>query len=261
MLKQFFLQSLFVLLIHCLLGCGTKTGTGAVNVSFANNTGNNLAAEFHAAGALHFAPSLEALLGVTPTIYQMKLVVMYLVENIDPETQDNVGEITSIWISNRCDSDLYQCGIGPHAGSYIVDYFDFAAGTAAVNSALNSYQRDPNRGINPGTYRYIRIDFQGATGSQDPDVANLKFGTSTGYEVRAQEGAWDIALPEPLVLDAGESFTIDLAYDLESRFYSSSDSYPPPAEVPSNEQWTCSGSGSGVPCIVEVNFSPTVTQN
>lgn len=265
--KAFLIHALFLAVTSFVMsGCGTKVGTGSVNVAFSNNTGALLRNDFAALGVRGVLSDLDlqssSYLGVTPDIYRMKLVAMYLVEDIDGN-QDNVGALTRIWTSSKCDADLTLCGIGPAAGEYIVDYFDFAAGTAAVNQTLASYQRDTKEStVNPGTYRYIRLDFQGATGSQiDTTTANLEFGTSSAQAVRAQVGALTVQLSEPLVIAEGNTFTINLAYDLENRFYASGDPGNPPAEVASDDKWTCNGTSAGVPCIVEAPFSPTVVQN
>jgi hypothetical protein len=266
MKTQVFLINAFLVLAATLVlfGCGTKTGSGAtVNLTFDNNTASNYSSDLKGAGIVSFMQNVElqdALLGVTPTIYQMKLVAMYIVEDIDAN-QNNAGALTRIWTSNKCDSTLTLCGIGPAAGEYIVDYFDFAAGTAAVNATLNSYRRDAAEAtVNSGTYRYIRLDFQGATGGNDADAKNLKFGTSSENIVRAQRGSLNVAFASPMVLKDGETFTVDLAYDLENRFYESGTAGSPPAEVSADDKWTCNGTGSGIPCIVETNFSPTVTK-
>jgi hypothetical protein len=262
------LNTLMVLSVALtLIGCGKRNGgSTTVNVQFANQTANILKSEMNAIGPRGFLPAIElqsnSLLGETPLVYQMKFVAMYLVEAID-ENQNNVGDMTRIWTSRKCDADLTLCGIGPAAGQYEVDYFNFAAGTAAVNQALASYERDTQEStLNPGTYNYIRIDFTGATGAQiDTSEPNLMFGSVESHEVRAQVQGLTIALPSPLVLAEGESFTVDLAYDLENRFYESGTANAAPAEVSDASKWTCEGDGVGVPCIVEAEFSPTVTKN
>jgi hypothetical protein len=249
--------------IFLTVGCGTKIGTGVVDVQFENSTGSVLQAEMEQLGIRSEMNPLALLAAPvqTPDVYQLKLVAIYLVENIDSNS-NNVGALTRIWTSRKCDADLTLCGIGPSAGAYIVDYFDFAAGTTAVNQTLASYRRDTAEStVNAGTYRYIRIDFTGATGSQDPGVANLKFGmTGDEHEVRAQIYGSNTALPTPLVLGEGENFTVELAYDLANRYYDSADSTVPQGSATSNT-WTCDGSGGAVPCIIEAQFTPTVTKN
>lgn len=263
------LNSVLAILVGLsLIACGKKQGSAtSVNVEFANQTGSVLSAELRAVGPRAFLPAIElqssSLLGETPLIYQMKFVAIYLVEAIDPVTYDNVGDMTRIWASRKCDDDLRQCGVSETSAPYIVDYFNFAVGTAAVNQEFASFKRtNQNATINPGTYNYIRMDFSGRVIEGVNDTApNLMFGTMEGHEVRAQQYAFTVELPEPLVLGEGETFTVNLAYDLENRFYESGNSSSRPAEVPESSTWTCDGVGAGVPCIVEAEFSPTVTKN
>ena len=256
---------LVTLSLPSLIGCGTKVGTGAVNVQFTNNTAAAIIQEMEAGGVLGFVEDFDlrsALLGITPTIYQMKLVVFYLVENID-QSENNVGSVARIWTSNRCDADLTYCGINPaNSGSYVVDYFDLARGSSAVNADFQAYTRDTKESqVSAGTYRYLRMDFTGKVFSDSDTTPNLKFGTSTANEVRAQTGSIKVTLAEPLVIAQGETFTVNLAYDLQKRFYQSGTYAQPPSEVSSSQKWTCNGTGSGIPCIVEAEFSPTVTKN
>lgn len=261
--NSFLTKALFLTLsTFAMFGCGTKIGTGSVNIAFANNTGLVLSS----VGVHSLISDLDLMsttyLGATPDIYRMKLVAMYLVEDIDASL-NNVGALTRIWTSNKCDADLTLCGIGPAAGTYQVDYFDFAAGTAAVNANLAAYQRDTaESSVNAGTYRYIRLDFQGATGGSDPTAPNLEFGAgTTPNAVRAQVGHLDVQLADPLVIVAGDTFTVNLAYDLENRYYATGTPGAPPAEVTSDDNWTCNGTTAGVPCIVEAPFSPSVVKN
>ncbi len=252
-------------LILSLNACGTKVGTGAVNVEFTNNTAGAREAEMQSVGirGLWNALSLQttALLGVTPTIYQMKLVSFYIVEDKDPVTGNNRGSGAHIWISKNCDSDLTYCGINTaYTNGYTADYFDFARPSSVVNSEFNNYKRDTKDSqLGAGTYNYISMDFTGKVYDGDT-TANLKFGTTTANEVRAQNYALTVKLPEPLVLAEGESFTVNLAYSLDNRYYANGTYVQPPAELTSSQKWTCNGTTSNIPCIVEAEFTPTITK-
>lgn len=254
---------LVIAAVIVLIGCGTKVGNGAVDVKFTNNTTSTTRAEFKSLGVLEFLDEMEldstTLQGITPTTYAIKLVAFYMTEDIDPVTQNNVGGAIRIWTSSKCDDDLTYCGIDPaHSGQYVVDYFDFARGTDVVNADFRNYTRHSiNDQVSPGTYRYIRMDFSGKQYDGDT-MPYLKFGTSTKYEIRPNTTNVLVKLDTPFVLKSGQSFEVNLAYDLEKRFYESSQVYPAPTEVGSNS-WSCYGTGSNIPCIAEATFSPTVT--
>lgn len=255
------------LMTLALVACGKKDNQGKVNVQFANATQSAVRGEMEAISprGLMRAMNLQSetgLLGVTPTIYQIKLVAFYLTEDIDPVTWDNVGGAVRIWTSSKCDEDLHQCGIDPAtAGPYVVDYFDLAQGSAAVNEAFKGYTRtSKNDRISAGTYRYLRMDFSGKVTDENANFPNLKFGTTEAHEVRAQDSGFTVKLPEPLVIKDGESFNVDLAYNLENSFYESASYYTMPEEAQTAGKWTCKERGEGVPCIVEAPFYPVITK-
>lgn len=256
---------LTIALVLTLSACGTKVGTGAVNVEFTNQTSGAREAEMRSVGIRGILDSLSlqasTLLGVTPTIYKLTLVSFYMVEGKDPVTLNNTGAGAHIWISKNCDSDLTYCAVNPaNANGYIPDYFDFARPSSVVNAEFNSYKRDTKDSqLSAGTYNYIDMDFTGK--STDGDTTpNFKFGTTTENTARTQTYAVSIKLAEPLVLKEGESITVNLAYSLDNIFYANGTYANPPAEVPSDSKWTCSGKTSNVPCVVEAKFTPTVTK-
>jgi hypothetical protein len=137
---------------------------------------------------------------VTPTEFEMKILAAYVVEDVDPDTQNNVGEISRVWVNPDC----------PEDGTCLpadVEYMSLEDPTS-FNAVLNSQARS----IVPGTYRYVRLEFcQGAPGSD-----NVK-ATYGGVEISKEYGGCGVtsaALSAPLVLNDGETFTINVAYDL-----------------------------------------------
>lgn len=255
---------LALMLVIGAIGCGKKNHGANVELSFANNTASTLKAEMEAIGPKGMLKAIDlqsnSLLGITPSIYEMKLVVFYIVEDIDPVTWDNRGAGAKIWASKKCDEDLHLCGINPaHSGEYVVDYFDLAKGSAAVNEQFNSFKREGKSDqVGAGTYRYIRMDFTGKVYDEENDrTPNLKFGSTEAHEVRAQTYGFTIALPEPLIINEGETFEVSLGYDLENRLYESGTYANPPEEV-GQQLWTCAEQAADVPCVVEPVFTPTI---
>lgn len=246
-----------------LVGCGKKGSDANVEVEFVNHTVSAQKAEYEAVGirGLLSALSLQSdSVASTPLIYQMKLVAFYMVEAIDEVTGNNQGAGTHLWVNKNCDSDLTYCGINPaQTNGYTADYFDFAQGSAAVNKEFNSYKRDTKDSqIGIGTYNYIRMDFTGKVLSDSDKTPNLKFGSQVANEVRAQNQAVLVKMDKPLVLEKGDTFTVQLAYSLDDIFYESGTPNNPPAEVGQDKRWTCAGEEAGVPCVAEAEFSPTV---
>ena len=132
-----------------------------------------------------------------------------------------------------------------------------------MNKIFNTYKRDTKDSqIGVGTYNYIRMDFTGKVFSDSDNTPNLKFGDGEAHEVRSQDHALLVKLPEPLVIEKNDPITVDLAYSLDNIFYAVGDreSNLRPSEVSDDAKWTCADSESASDCIVEVEFSPTVTK-
>jgi hypothetical protein len=199
---------------------------------------------------------------VTPDVLGMKLVVVYLVPDIDSETQDNIGVAARIWTNPVCDADLNECSIADVAGEYQVkDYFDFARSTEDVNEDLNSQAQT----LDVGTYRYLQVDFKGPT-DEDDTTKNLEFGMKDGetYEVKPNWGnGYSVKLAEPIEIEDGDSVLVTLAYDFTDSFYDSTDLLQSTDDAPDGDidNWYCGGESDddGVhgPCIHFTGFTPS----
>jgi len=177
---------------------------------------------------------LEAgLTAVAPDKFEMRILGAYIVENVDPETSDNVGQASMVWLNEGCGEGIGGCKASD------VDYFDLTDPTAA-NAALNS-QGLP---VTPGTYRYVRLEFcQGSA-----DVPNVRYtvGEEEFEETYGGCGETSAELAEPIELAEGDSITIRLSYDLtdgEVYYAEGSDSCPPEA-----------------PCLGGIELEPSIVE-
>lgn len=163
------------------------------------------------------APGLTMSSPVTPSLVGIKLIAVYLAEDVDPATQNNVGQTSMIWLNAQCQDDISACNVSGAAGSYthrVTDYFDFARGTEAVNTALNSQ----GRAVDPGTYRYVRMEFC----KLDPGTALTEPNFSWQAPTMAQPRSFSVGMcgvtskpfAIPLVLKAGDAASVTVAYDL-----------------------------------------------
>ena len=82
--------------------------------------------------------------------FAMKLSGVSLAPDVDPVTQNNIGEVAELWVSPNCTS-ADDC-----------PFFNFARPTSEVNAELNSQQRD----VTPGSYRYVRIQRSATTATR-----------------------------------------------------------------------------------------------
>jgi hypothetical protein len=132
--------------------------------------------------------------------FGMKLASVYLAEDVDPTTQDNVGQVADLWVSPRCTS-ADDC-----------DFFNFARATGAVNADLNSQSLE----VQLGTYRYARLEFcyhgerptQPNVSWQGADLSSPHGFIGGGCGVTSKE------FNPPLVLVPGDDVSVELGYDL-----------------------------------------------
>lgn len=199
--------------------------------------------------------------GTTPTVFGVKIVAMYLAEDVDPVSMDNVGNVQRIWTNPACDSDGRRCSIAPSSGPYQVkDYFDLALPSAVVNANLSSQGAT----VDPGNYRYLRFDMAGVLPPGENSAPNLRFGASAAdaSEVRFRSNNYTILIDPPLELAAGDSVTVTLAYDVTDAYYTdpglTAGDPPVGYDVAS---WYCAGGAhdpAGPPCLAFRGFEPSV---
>jgi hypothetical protein len=214
-MKKLLYSILFVATAAILGSCSGDTedrpSRGSGKVILQMNPGATLAlakrsGKIQSLSACPLAPPLTC---VTPAEFEMKILAAYVVENVDPENQDNVGEISRVWVNPDC----------PEEGTCLpadVEYMSLNDPTS-FNAILNSQARS----IVPGTYRYVRIEF--CQGSPGVDNVRAEYGGVTISKPYGGCGVTSAALSQPLVLNDGETFTINVAYDLsDGEVYQSS---------------------------------------
>lgn len=149
-----------------------------------------------------------------PIDWDMKMIAVYLSEDIDPITYNNIGQNSIIWMNPQCNGNIGTCDVYD-APNLVSDYFNFSD-SALVNSVINSqYQQ-----VIVGTYRYARMEFcKVMPGSTLPASANnIKFfaGNMTSYHSFSYPACTvTFQLPTPLTISKGQRVTINLAYSLD----------------------------------------------
>lgn len=256
---KFFITS--VVLGIFLSACSARDGSnlGTVQIAFANLAANLNAIENRFFNSTF--PSfkiLEADGDATPAVFGVKLVVAYLVEDMDPDTGNNVGMVNRIWTNPVCDADLTHCNITSEAGQYrVTDYFNLALSSDEVNANLNSQRQK----VASGTYKYIRVDFTGPIENPDENTdPNMQFAAAendTPVEVRWRNGyLYEIA--EPIVIAEGESFTATLSYDIANHLYTSSPAAP---TGENSEDYKCDDNTTPTICMEGPTITVSATKN
>ena len=152
------------------------------------------------------------------TSLRLKMIAVYLAQDVDPATMNNVGETQMIWLNPQCNDDIDGCNIAGFtqpAGPRITDYFDLARPSAEVNAELNSQ----GASVTPGTYRYARVELCKAYGGeQTPTVPALMWagpGMASEQPFTSGDcGRTSLPFDPPLELATGDSVEVTLGYDL-----------------------------------------------
>ena len=103
-MKNFkFIASLLITVLS-LSSCNKKNDdskTGTVKLQLDSVTASSLSS-YQPIATLGTCPSGFTCL--TPTSFQMKILAAYVVEDIDPTTSDNVGQVGMVWLNPKCSS-------------------------------------------------------------------------------------------------------------------------------------------------------------
>ncbi len=145
----------------------------------------------------------EGATAIAPTDFGLKMLSAYLAEDVDPDSQNNVGAVARVWVNRDCPSDD-GCTDADVGFSDLID-----------PTALNQTLAGEARPVAVGSYRYIRFDFciGGATG------ANVRFATAgTAKPVELTYGGCGVTSlrAEPAIeVVEGSLVRVALDYDLD----------------------------------------------
>jgi hypothetical protein len=189
--------------------------------------------------------------GSAPSMFGMKLIAVYLSEDTASGMGDNIGRTPMIYLNPACAGDISHCDISPGTSpdgtpvtAIVTDYFDFALPTVEVNAALNAQ----GQSVEPGTYRYLRVEF---CKNDSGAVSNVKWATPDTGPVEFWRGGCVITVPlsPALELADGDSVTVALQYDLANTIsigvLASGDS--------------CTGADAARTCFTVPGFVPSVS--
>lgn len=198
-----------------LAACPMRTQLLLSTLLLAGCGGGGVKLEFHNGrdGALKQGLNERA-----PTTFGMKLLAVYLAEDVDPLTQNNIGRTEMIYLNPVCGENIGTCELGPgtnpHDGvayqAFVTDFFDFAASSAEVNAAIAAQQR----AVTPGSYRFTRMEF---CKDNPGHVANVRWAVDDGAPrefVYGGCGVTSAPLANPLEVTGQDSVVVTLSYDL-----------------------------------------------
>ena len=213
-----------------LIGCGND-GSASAKLAFTNSS------------------SLSRL---APTTFGMKLISVYLAGDIDSVTQNNIGGTAMIYLNNDCSNDISRCDISAgrnEFGNYlyiVTSYFDFTQGTTAVNTAINAQ----NRSIQPGTYKYARMEF---CKNNQGNSKNIKYrGGSMSADATFKHTTCTVnssPFSKPISIGDGDAITVTLTYDMSNAITTGT--------AATGDD--CNGTGSSKVCFTLPAFTPSVS--
>jgi hypothetical protein len=159
------------------------------------------------------------------TSLRLKIIAVYLAEDVDPTTMNNIGDTEMIWLNPQCNGDISGCNVDgftePAGGARITDYFDLARPTADVNADLNSQAVT----VSPGSYKYARLELCKAYGGQNQATVPTMMWRGPGMAderpfTSGDCGRTSLAFDPPLELATGDSVAVTLGYDLATSIVS-----------------------------------------
>jgi hypothetical protein len=166
------------------------------------------------------------------TALRLKLIAVYLTEDIDPVMQDNIGTTSMIWLNPECDGDISGCNVdglaSPPGGPRITSYFDLARPSAEVTADLHAQDTI----ITAATYRYARIEMCKAMPGETPTIPTLRWaGPGMAEQAFTSTDCTrdSIAFDPPLALVEGDAVHVELGYDLAETIVTGA---PAPASQP-----------------------------
>ena len=157
------------------------------------------------------------------TVFQVRLIAAYISEDTD-ENGDNVGATGIFYMNPACEDDIMHCDIsggtaedGAPMDKVINDFFDWGADSGTVNAALNA----SSKGIETGTYRYVRLEF---CKYNEGNARNFKYSWASngGDPIEFQRNSCTInsaVMDPPLEVADGDEVTVNVAYDLSQAIH------------------------------------------
>jgi hypothetical protein len=190
-------------LVVGLSACGLKnSATGTVQLQMTNAASLNFS-NFDLSNKLVGPFALNSL---SPTKFEMKVLSAYVVEDVDPTTQNNVGQVGMVWLHEDC-TDINSCTPADVAFSDLTD-------PTAFNLKLSSQAK----AIATGTYKYARLEFcQGSAGVDNVQITYTDPDTTLPVVITKQYGGCgvtSVALATGVTVAEGGTVKIALTYNL-----------------------------------------------
>lgn len=263
--------SLFLLgsLTLLQLSCGKKkSDMGHIQVGFANSTATALSLATTPAGSTGtYTESGQTFQTYQATSYGLKLVQIYLNEDIGADGWSNSGLNAYIWINPVCGTSTSNTGAITMANdgncdtTKISTYFELARSSDAVNADLNAQQIP----VPVKTYRYIRVQLcDNQIADKNVQVASTSGGLKASVALRTGNCVLKpVKIEPPLEVKKDDTVKISLSYDLSKalidyNYDTATSTYS--AKSNSNSSCAVADDGLGVRCVRDIEYSVSVSK-
>jgi hypothetical protein len=201
------------------------------------------------------------------TSLRLKIIAVYLAQDVDPMTMNNIGDAANIWLNPECNGDTEGCnvaGFANPAGPRITKYFDLARSSTEVNADLESEDLP----VDPGSYKYARVDLCKAVGGETEATVPTMMWAGPGMAselpfTSGDCGRTSLPFDPPLSLAAGDAVTVDLGYDLSKAIVSGAPAPSTQYELVGSDHFyrACEDtSDTSRVCMDFPDFAPTATK-
>jgi hypothetical protein len=248
--------------------CGKKTDLGKVQVSLSNSSGSaSLALTPEGSTGTVVVQDGRSLAAYQATSWALKIISIYLVEDVSGDGWTNVGPTSYIWINPACGIETRSSGEITMANesncnpSAINTYFELARSSAEVNADLSSQ----NIPVAAKTYRYVHMDL---CDNRNGSESNIKIASTTGglptpIPLRTGNCVVLSKIDPPLTVKDGDNVKLSLGYDLSKAIVDYN--YDTTKGTYSNDTTpgtycAASQTGQGIRCPSDIVYKATVTK-
>ena len=252
-----------------IVACGKKKDDmGNVKFSLANGTAS-LALASTPAGSTGTVTVTDGrtMAAYEATTWALKLIQVYLVEDVGGDGWSNSGQTSYIWINPVCGTKTYDSGAISMANEGVCDtskittYFELARSSDQVNADLNSQ----NIPVLAKTYKYIRMELCDNKLASDLNIkiASTSGGLAKAASLRTGNCIVLSKIDPPLTVAKGDSVKVSLKYDLSKaivdyNYDTTTGSYS--TATSAGTQCAAADSGQGVRCPNDITYTATATK-
>jgi hypothetical protein len=139
----------------------------------------------------------------TPSYVGVKMLAVYVAQDVDNTTQQNIGTSAIFWLNSECTS------IDTCTSEKVTKFFNFSAPSSLLNAEITKQ----NRLIEANTYKYIRLEFC-KNGAISPNWVVNHPGFDTPLTWAMNQCGVTAKIDPPIVATASTQFIVTVEFDV-----------------------------------------------